>query len=142
DEKLLRIKHARVIHRAFAVLKFRQLHCAGGGPHTPGEGGHLALRAQVGRDGVFDFTLRLHDGAFVIANERLETGILHANIILDASIVKDRPSKARSAKVFQTSVLKKILKISGRHADRAKQGKTGEEIRLGYADLGALRGNL
>src|SRR5262249_28341670 len=107
-------------------------------PNTTGEEDHLALRSQVGGDGVFNFFLRLQDRALIITNQRLETCILHPNVVLDAPIVEDRPTKARTAKVFQAAAFEEIIEIFSSHTNSAKQGEPGKEVSLGNTDLRAL----
>ena len=105
-------------------------------PDDPGAAPRVGI--AIG-DGILDLPLRLQDRILVIADERLETCVLHADVVLDATVVEDRPPKARTAEVFQAVAFKEIVKILGGHADRAEQRETRVEIRLGHADLRALR---
>src|SRR5262249_22154130 len=118
-----------------------------GGGDALGQDPRTVLIAQEGHQIVFDVLLGRQDRVLVGEQERLELGVLYADVIRDLPIVEDVPLDGGTSLHLPASPFEHIAEAGGAHARReekevAGEGEGREEVCLGHSDLGGLSGRL
>ena len=91
----LRGKDAVEVNESFPILRLHQRHGILGLLHADLQALRLELVLKEGDQGVFDLLAGLQDSLLILKNLLLEAGILVADIVQDAAIVKDPPGERR-----------------------------------------------
>jgi hypothetical protein len=135
EERALGVQHALVVHRPLPVLDHGQIRRAlrGGGCVLREHRG--LLRLQIPHQAVLHLVGSLQHRVLVLHELLLEAGVLDADVVLDPSVVEDRPYQAGPERVEDAAALEEVAEVgvigecpragAGLQPDLPEQGEAG-----------------
>src|SRR5215472_1077351 len=147
QQRLLSGQDRREVRHAFPVLANGEGDGGLGRRHALGQDLRPILIAQEGGQIVLHILLGRQDGVLVGEQERLELGVLHADVVRDLAIVEDVPLDSgtdldRTASPPEHIAEAEAAQVRREEDETAGEGEGREKICLGHADLGRLSDRL
>src|SRR5215467_3964034 len=147
QQRLLSGQDGREVRHAFPVLANGEGDGGLGRRHALGQDLRPILIAQEGRQIVLHILLGRQDGILVGEQERLELGVLHADVVRDLAIVEDVPLAGgagldRAASPPEHIAEAEAAQVRGEEKETASEREGREKLRLGHSDLSGLSGCL